>query len=52
MSPAGFADELAVSHDNVATAEDVAACVVFLASAEAAMVNCHTLSVDGGWTAW
>jgi 2-deoxy-D-gluconate 3-dehydrogenase len=36
----------------LATAEDVAACVVFLASGEAGMVNCHTLSVDGGWTAW
>ncbi len=36
----------------LATPEDVAACVVFLASEEAAMVNCHTLSVDGGWTAW
>jgi 2-deoxy-D-gluconate 3-dehydrogenase len=36
----------------LATAEDVAACVVFLASEEAGMVNCHTLRVDGGWTAW
>ena len=36
----------------LATAEDVAACVVFLASKEAGMVNCHTLRVDGGWTAW
>jgi len=35
-----------------ATIEHVAACVVFLASEEAAMVNCHTLRVDGGWTAW
>jgi 2-deoxy-D-gluconate 3-dehydrogenase len=30
----------------------VAAAAVFLASEEAAMVNCHTLCVDGGWTAW
>jgi NAD(P)-dependent dehydrogenase (short-subunit alcohol dehydrogenase family) len=30
----------------------VAAAVAFLASEEAAMVNAHTLSVDGGWTAW
>jgi len=36
----------------LATPEDVAACVVFLASQEARMVNCHTLRVDGGWTAW
>jgi NAD(P)-dependent dehydrogenase (short-subunit alcohol dehydrogenase family) len=36
----------------LATGEDVAAAVVFLASEEAAMVNCHTLRVDGGWTAW
>lgn len=30
----------------------IAAAAVFLASEEAAMVNCHTLCVDGGWTAW
>ena len=36
----------------LATADQVAAAVVFLASDEAAMVNCHTLCVDGGWTAW
>lgn len=36
----------------LASAEDVAAAVVFLASEEAGMVNCHTLTVDGGWTAW
>jgi 2-deoxy-D-gluconate 3-dehydrogenase len=36
----------------LATADEIAAAVVFLASREAAMVNCHTLSVDGGWTAW
>lgn len=36
----------------LATAEDVAAAVSFLASEEARMVNCHNLSVDGGWTAW
>jgi len=32
--------------------EHVAAAVVYLASEEAAMVNCDTLRVDGGWTAW
>lgn len=36
----------------LAHVEDVAAAVVFLASSEAGMVNAHTLSVDGGWTAW
>jgi 2-deoxy-D-gluconate 3-dehydrogenase len=36
----------------LANPEDIAAAVVFLASEEAGMVNCHTLSVDGGWTAW
>jgi NAD(P)-dependent dehydrogenase (short-subunit alcohol dehydrogenase family) len=36
----------------LATGEDVAAAVVFLASEQAGMVNCHTLRVDGGWTAW
>jgi len=36
----------------LAQVEDVAAAVVYLASEEAGMVNCHTLMVDGGWTAW
>ncbi len=36
----------------LALAEEVSAAVAFLASAEAAMVNCATLPVDGGWTAW
>jgi len=36
----------------LATVDEIAAAAVFLASEEAAMVNCHTLSVDGGWTAW
>jgi 2-deoxy-D-gluconate 3-dehydrogenase len=31
---------------------DIAAAVVYLASSEAGMVNCATLPVDGGWTAW
>lgn len=36
----------------LASREEVAAAVAFLASTEAAMVNCATLTVDGGWTAW
>lgn len=36
----------------LASVEDVSAATIFLASREAGMVNCHTLCVDGGWTAW
>jgi len=36
----------------LATREDVAFAVVYLASDEAGMVNCANLPVDGGWTAW
>ena len=36
----------------LATSSDIGAAVAFLASEEASMVNCHTLCVDGGWTAW
>ena len=36
----------------LATPQDVAAAVVYLASEQAGMVNCDTLRVDGGWTAW
>jgi 2-deoxy-D-gluconate 3-dehydrogenase len=36
----------------LAEVEHVAAAAVFLASEEAEMINCHTLCVDGGWTAW
>jgi len=36
----------------LAMPEHVAAAVVYLASDEAVMVNCDTLRVDGGWTAW
>lgn len=36
----------------LASETDVAAAVAYLASEQAGMVNCHTLTVDGGWTAW
>lgn len=36
----------------LATPEEIGAAAVYLASPEAAMVNCETLLVDGGWTAW
>jgi len=36
----------------LASVDDIAAAVVYLSSETAGMVNCHTLSVDGGWTAW
>jgi NAD(P)-dependent dehydrogenase (short-subunit alcohol dehydrogenase family) len=36
----------------LALPQDIAAAVAFLASEQAGMVNCETLVVDGGWTAW
>jgi 2-deoxy-D-gluconate 3-dehydrogenase len=36
----------------LAEAEQIGAAAVYLASQEAAMVNCETHCVDGGWTAW
>jgi NAD(P)-dependent dehydrogenase (short-subunit alcohol dehydrogenase family) len=36
----------------LATPTHIAAAAVYLASEEAAMVNCSTHTVDGGWTAW
>ncbi len=36
----------------LATPQDVAAAVVYLASEDAGMVNASVLTVDGGWTAW
>ena len=36
----------------LAEVEDIAAAAVFLAAEESGMINCHTLAVDGGWTAW
>jgi NAD(P)-dependent dehydrogenase (short-subunit alcohol dehydrogenase family) len=36
----------------LATVEDVAAAIVYLASDRARSVTGHVLAVDGGWTAW
>lgn len=36
----------------LATPQDVAAAIVYLASDQAGMVNAAVLCVDGGWTAW
>jgi NAD(P)-dependent dehydrogenase (short-subunit alcohol dehydrogenase family) len=36
----------------LAKPEQIGAAAVYLASEEAAMVNCETHCVDGGWTAW
>jgi NAD(P)-dependent dehydrogenase (short-subunit alcohol dehydrogenase family) len=36
----------------LATPQEIGAAAVYLASPEAAMVNCETHLVDGGWTAW
>ena len=36
----------------VATVEEVAAAIVYLASDSARSVTGHVLAVDGGWTAW
>ncbi len=41
-----------IPRGELATPQDVAAAVVYLASEEAGMVNATTLPVDGGWTAW
>ena len=41
-----------IPRGELATPEDVATAVVYLASEEAGMVNAAILPVDGGWTAW
>lgn len=48
-----YADDWAavVPTGRVGQPADVAAALLFLASPAAAMVNGHTLSIDGGWTA-
>jgi NAD(P)-dependent dehydrogenase (short-subunit alcohol dehydrogenase family) len=49
-----FAAEVArrIPGGEIASVEDVAAAVVFLASDRAAAVTGHILAVDRGWTAW
>ncbi|HEX3720863.1 MAG TPA: SDR family oxidoreductase [Verrucomicrobiae bacterium] len=41
-----------IPRGELAAPEHVASGAVYLASDEAAMVNCETHCVDGGWTAW
>ena len=41
-----------IPRGELASPEDVAHAVVYLASNEAGMINCANLPVDGGWTAW
>ena len=41
-----------IPRGRLADPEDIAHAVVFLATEQAGMVNCATLPVDGGWTAW
>jgi 2-deoxy-D-gluconate 3-dehydrogenase len=40
-----------ILNHRLATAEEIAAGIVYLASPGAAMVNGHALAIDGGWTA-
>jgi NAD(P)-dependent dehydrogenase (short-subunit alcohol dehydrogenase family) len=41
-----------IAAGRLASIEDVAAAVLYLASPGAAMVTGTSLRVDGGWTAW
>jgi len=41
-----------IPRGTLAEPEQIGAAAVYLASEEAAMVNCETHCVDGGWTAW
>ena len=40
-----------ILNHRLATAAEIAAGIVYLASPGAAMVNGHALTIDGGWTA-